>query len=811
MDENSIGKFIQGFFYGLPVFRLPLVRTLCNWLSDFLNLLGFFITGNRSFTGGKRLFSRIHKLLRKNDVQKVYLSRSEIGALGGKYKRLRLPARMFLPRMGIVVEPENGQFTYNQFKLILCKGLSESVDRYFKKKAFSFFSIGLYALVLFFSVKFTGEAYNAYYLGTRFNMFLLDILWICTNLFFFFQLYLYNKIVLWGEAQKPYLTEAAGPEVKDFLSLKDTPDVLVLIPVCREEPLLIKRILFCHLLQYYRSIKVVMLLDRNVTGNENEVYLKVAFNEFKDDVREQRGVIEGLLDQYSGDSEDRAAFLLQAIERIIQWINKKEAELKADEADYPFDSFLYESVFDEITGYWKELSGKLEKASADWESGTDMEEIRRRVKNFFSISMELFARHDYKNLNHELTKSANLESYRWLINKKFIEEPDCQTGGKLIKVIGDSPVRFVYIAVLDADVIVKPDYLVKKVLFLEKPENSIYGLIQSPYIVPEAESTRIARAAGVHNDWFYPYSLGLNSCGSVFWLGYNGLFRAELLNIPGFFAAQTAVEDMEITLKIKQGGYDLFTSLENNCMTFSPSTLRSLEIQRKRWSSGSLKIFRIFLKDMFNGVYRGKDRTEIQIRILYILNLNLLPVFSTLLYFIVLSASQKLGLIMVVPWFVFMAQLFANERVRNRYKKRSVFDSQLLYFFMNSYHLRGLLRSVFNFFIRERKFRSTPKEFYEHAKVKTNSGKIRQIKIFEIFQIILLNSFFIIVIIRNILSGQYWEVFPFYYLAIINGSLLRLVGLRQFFYSIWQGFIGRPLCLLAKTVFKRKFKKEIPE
>jgi len=194
------------------------------------------------------------------------------------------------------------------------------------------------------------------------------------------------------------------------------------------------------------------------------------------------------------------------------------------------------------------------------------------------------------------------------------------------------------------------------------------------------------------------------------------------------------------------------------------------------------------------------DWKEIIIRMFYILNLNLPPIFSTILYFVTISVQKEISFLLMLSWLIYILTLLILPRLKKRRKLTQIIDSIFIYFFMNSFHLRGLYHSIRNIFTREKLFVKTPKNILNSA---LNDSSGNQIGYFEIFEIVILFCYYAYFIFSNsIVIDILYYIFPVSYITIIAGAVIRFIGFENFIESLFNRLIKAPLLFIA-GIFKR--------
>ncbi|MBN2443906.1 MAG: glycosyltransferase [Spirochaetales bacterium] len=802
----------------LFIIRMPVIRNFISLISTITAAFVYLITRRVYPAGKRRLYFRIAYFLKVKKIPEICCSQKGIYAENKCIDHITYPVMALLPRQGIILRG-NADTLLKIFRSFTKDPLSREYGR---SRLWALICVSAYVIANIIILLTISGSYNLYYVLSRRMQLTSDIIWYVTNIFFLIQIVLFHKLNITATAFRfvysQKIKESGVPEpVKKIM-----PRVTILLPSYREEEQLVRKSLVSHILQEYGNKEIVLLLD-NDPGTpypheqENTKKISAMINTLSCEFRKNDKLVRETLKSVDPEGcTDSRAFsrhitpLIDCYLVIRKWIAEQERIIADSGVSHPFDSFFYEEVMQNRIKRIDTILSKLSRIIKRGETGEsvslekDEEHLvvsaYSETSTFFRIPITLFMRRRYKNLPREKTKSANLRSYANLINKDISFYCD-EKGDEYVRIDGPGTgIKTRYVATFDSDVIVTPHYLTRKISFLEDPSNKEYGLIQSPYSVPAGEGSAAGDASGVHTDWFFPYTLGLNHYESSFWLGFNGVFRYDAIKEDNFFEADTAVEDIEISLKLRKAGYNIILVPEEECITYSPGDLASLKVQRQRWASGPLRIAFVFIRDLIQKSYKNLSFREIFLRMLYILNLNLLPLFSTILYFAAVSTEKEVSLLLIIPWFVYVLTVFTQKRIRGRRKVGQIIDSIFIYFFLNSFHLRGFFQSVKNLFTKEKLFMKTPKGIAgKHA----NSASLVQLGYFEIVQILGLFSFYGWFIYTKFTIDTILPcLFPAYYCIIIAGAVIRFVGFEEFIELLFYRFMKAPFIFIS-GLFRR--------
>lgn len=775
------------------------VRTILNNIKLTLGIFIALFRGTPGLVGVKRLKYHLIYLIKKYNKE-IFVKNNVIYIENRKHSKINPSLRAFLPIEGFSLRPEDVNNIQEILKKKLYNNNPEVIQKYFKATAlyWASFSLVLFAniMIIITFIK------SAYYLG--YGQILATVFWIMANIFLAVQMYIFHKTRLRSIALENNIVEATNEEEEQLLLGKTTPGSLILVPAYKEEVELLRRSLLSHMLQKYTNKGIVLLLgneyytdDDNTLKNTREA--KVIVKNLNLEFQNKQDEVEELL-----RTPDRE--LLSSLKKIYcdisQWLSEKAEEISSSDIKYPTDNYLVEECLLKLKDFYTQRCNTIETLNSS-ELKTEAEYCRK----IFSVQINVFMRTKYPNLEQEKTKAGNLTAYLPFINRAQLEksgdEPD-----KMILIPGEENNKFKYISIFDCDTIPKPGYLLRKIIYLEKDCNKEIGLIQSPYIVPDPEPSKTGSASGVHSFWFLPISIGLTSYGSSFWLGFNSCWRFDTLKQIPDFMAETIIEDVEVSLKVLETGYKIVTSPEQQCITYSPTDLKGVRIQRTRWASGGFRIIKIFAKILKQKRYNVTGSKEYFLRMNYIVNLNILPIFMSLLFIIKSPLHYHTIPYMTLQFLSYLWIFFAVSFMNTKYKALSLIDGLCISFFMNFYYLRGVAQSLKVLFKPDKNqvFNSTPRvaEKTNNTKSegkKTTGNKKYLIDTFEVLAVLFLLFIFIRALIFNITMGYYSDLFPVYQILCVIYCVGRFIGFRHFMQSAINHLIVRPFSIFN---FSRK-------
>ncbi|MFH0929289.1 MAG: glycosyltransferase family 2 protein [Candidatus Aenigmatarchaeota archaeon] len=201
-------------------------------------------------------------------------------------------------------------------------------------------------------------------------------------------------------------------------------------------------------------------------------------------------------------------------------------------------------------------------------------------------------------------------------------EKICKSFGSRVKVIKSSPktckgdalnsvipkAKGEIIGIYDADCIVDKNCL-KKVAkrFENKDIAGVCGNLKSH----NKNQSIIARSLALETSFISFIEYFLNSKGAnTHFFGKNMFIRKDVLMKVGCFDTQTFVEDIEMSLKLKDRGYKTVFEPEAIAWNEEPPSFKAFFKQRIRWARGSVRMLKYkrrsgikFLSDLMHGVY----------------------------------------------------------------------------------------------------------------------------------------------------------------------------------------------------------------
>ena len=166
--------------------------------------------------------------------------------------------------------------------------------------------------------------------------------------------------------------------------------------------------------------------------------------------------------------------------------------------------------------------------------------------------------------------------------------------------------RFVdaqFVAILDADHVASPDFLVHTLGYFDDPGIALVQTPQEFYNVDsfEHEAGGVPRSTGDAGrvDRFHEQALfyrvlqpGKNRWGGAFWCGTGAVIRTSALAEVGGVATETITEDIHTTIRLHRRGWRTIYHNEVLARGLAASDAATYQLQRHRWGTGAMQVLR---------------------------------------------------------------------------------------------------------------------------------------------------------------------------------------------------------------------------
>src|SRR4030095_10622307 len=331
----------------------------------------------------------------------------------------------------------------------------------------------------------------------------------------------------------------------------------------------------------------------------------------------------------------------------------------------------------------------------------------RQLASRFDVTVRAFERKRYVNLSHEPNKAMNLNTYIALMGGRFRDRRDGVR--RLLDRVGrDAPgVAFDdsdYLVVLDADTVVRPDYVLRLAHQLSRPEQRRVAVSQTPYSPFPGSPCPLESVAGATTDIQYQVHQGFTYFGATFWVGANAMIRKGALEaivevrqergveVRVFIHDRTVIEDTESTVDLRRRGWQLYNYPERMAFSATPADFGALLIQRRRWANGGLLIVPKLWRFLWTYAGRRAGVGEVLLRLHYLTSLAVANI--ALLVLLGLAFDERLVSLWLpvtaAPYYI----LYAVDLRNIGYQRRDVLRVYALNLLLIPVSLGGVLRSL---------------------------------------------------------------------------------------------------------------------
>jgi cellulose synthase (UDP-forming) len=150
------------------------------------------------------------------------------------------------------------------------------------------------------------------------------------------------------------------------------------------------------------------------------------------------------------------------------------------------------------------------------------------------------------------------------------------------------------VAVLDADHVAKPDFLINTLGYFDDQRVALVQTPQDFYNLESFEHSRTAARDGFNEQsLFYRAILaGKNRWQAAFWCGTNALLRVTALKEVGGVATETVTEDIHTTIRLHAAGWRTVYHNEVLARGLAAAGASQYWLQRHRWGTGAMQVLR---------------------------------------------------------------------------------------------------------------------------------------------------------------------------------------------------------------------------
>jgi cellulose synthase (UDP-forming) len=499
--------------------------------------------------------------------------------------------------------------------------------------------------------------------------------------------------------------------------LTAVPSVTMLVPSYKEDPAVVWKTLLSAALQDYPRRSVVLLIDDPPVAASGEDARALREMRHLPKVLEQRLAAIRLRVREAATAFDRRvhagplcfvdeANALAALYRDVGSWFAGEAS-RHDIIDHTDQVFVEVTFLNENRRYHEKAADLLGRADTGVINGTMLLCAYRQLASRFAVTVRAFERKQYANLSNESNKAMNLNTCIGLMGRRFRERAD--GASRLLERAGpgEQGIAFDdsdYVAVLDADTIVHPQYVLRLARALSRPEHRRVAVIQTPYSAFPGSARPLERVAGATTDIQYLVHQGFTYFGATFWVGANAMIRKAALEqivevrqergfeVRLYIHDRTVIEDTESTVDLRRCGWQLYNYPERMAFSATPPDFGALLIQRRRWANGGLLIVPKLWRFLWTREGRRAGVAEVLLRLHYLTSLAVANI--ALLLLLGLAFDERLASVWLpitaAPYYL----LYAVDLRSIGYRWRDVFRVYALNLLLIPVHLGGVLRSV---------------------------------------------------------------------------------------------------------------------
>lgn len=519
---------------------------------------------------------------------------------------------------------------------------------------------------------------------------------------------------------------------------RTAPPVTILVPSYKEEARVVRASLLSAALQHYPRRRVVLLIDDPPTAATAEDGKSIA---------EARDLPRQVMDSLKPARRKFAAAFADARSRLATapFQSRREGEVLAilyadavqwfeeQAATYPVtdhaEALFVQTTFRDRARYFRDQAEVLRYRARSESELSRARVLRgyRELATVFDVEVTSFERKRYENLSHAPNKAMNLNSYIAVAGTRVRER--LEEEGKLFLDLdaenGDEIPEPKYFVTLDADSVLAPDYVLRLVEVMERPQSERIGVIQTPYSAFPGAPGLLERVAGATTDIQHIIHQGFSAHDATYWVGANAVLRTEALRdiavegtergfpVVRYIQDRTVIEDTESSIDLLRRGWTLHNYPERLSYSATPPDFGALLIQRRRWANGGLLIVPKLVRYVLHVLRHttGLSRrllAETFLRLHYLVSLASVNI-GLLLLFSVPTPDGFFTLwlpLSAVPYYV----LYGRDLVQAGYRFTDLLRVYALNLLLVPVHLGGVMRSIEQAWTgRQIPFHRTPK------------------------------------------------------------------------------------------------------
>ncbi|XDD51716.1 glycosyltransferase family 2 protein [Leptospira sp. WS92.C1] len=505
---------------------------------------------------------------------------------------------------------------------------------------------------------------------------------------------------------------------------KPSAPLAILVPSYKEELDIVRETLLSAALQEYPNRRVVLLIDdppqsKNYsdfeTLNKTRDLPNVLQKEFEEASMPLQEAKSRFLDRKSSgalDNFEETETIIQLYQNVIFWFQNKMKGYDDPETKRELPHHTRVFMRDRFFGEWSRLHSERisELQNILSQGGADIDRIEReynRLASLFSVQFTSFERKRYLNLSHLPNKAMNLNSYIYLLGKKWKEQEE--THGIVLEETTHSDFSFEipsaeFLITLDADSILLPDYTLKLAHVMSATGNERIAVAQTPYSAVPGAPNALEQMAGATTDIQYQIHQGFTHFGATFWVGANAMLRHRALldictiyqgrghKIYRYIQDNTVIEDTESSIDLLDVNWNLYNYPERLAYSATPADFGSLLIQRRRWANGGLIILPKLLRHVFRWPWSIAKFVEAFFRVHYLGSIAAVNIGLVILMGSPIGEGMETYWILIssIPYFI----LYGMDLVRLGYKWIDLVRVYSLNLLLIPVNLAGVFMSV---------------------------------------------------------------------------------------------------------------------
>lgn len=497
-----------------------------------------------------------------------------------------------------------------------------------------------------------------------------------------------------------------------------TPALAVLVPSYREEPRVVRQTLLSAALQEYPGLRVTLLIDDPPDAATPEQARQLASaralpGEIEELLRGPRRRFQAALDAFETEAGSWVTVSGHDLVRLAETYDEAVAWLRAtaarEEVVDHTDAFLVDEVLGRLADDLASDARALRQAATAGAglSVTRVRQLYRRLAWIFRADITSFERKTFACLSHAVNKATNLNSYLGLMGGRY-RVRDTSGGRVLLPVaVGAADLEVPdpdYVLTLDADSMLMPEYCLRLVAFMQRPENARIAVVQTPYTAYRGAPTRLERIAAGTTDVQHIIHQGMTRFGATSWVGASAVLRKTALEdiavdephdgftVRRYIQNRTLTEDSESTLDLRLRGWQLYNYPERLSYSATPPDFGALCVQRERWANGGLIIMPKVFRLMWARKGSGATLFEGFLRLTYLMGVLWAGLGLVTLLFYPFDDALVSGwaLMAALPYFAALA----TDLRRSGYRRRDILGVYGMNLMLLPINTVGALKSI---------------------------------------------------------------------------------------------------------------------